>query len=58
MIPLLFVVIAKGGGVPWAGLGLKFLEAGEFSLKVLEVISLILDKGQEALVGVCESGVV
>ena len=53
MISLLFAVSAKGGGVPWAGLGLGFLGAGEFSLKVLEVVSLLLDKGQEALVGVC-----
>ena len=57
MIPLLFAVSAKGGGVPWAGLGLGFLEAGEFYLKVLEVVILLLDKGHEALVGVCESGV-
>ena len=58
MIPLIFAVSAKGGGVPWAGLGLGFLEAGEFLLKVLEVVSLLLDKVHEALVGVCESGVV
>ena len=41
-----------------AGLGLGFLEAGDFSLKVLEVVSLLLDKGHEALVSVCEGGVV
>ena len=35
-----------------------FLEASEFSLKVLEVVSLLLDKGHKALVGVCQSGVV
>ena len=58
VVTLLFAVSAKGGGVPWAGLGLGFLEAGEFSLKVLEVVSLLLDKGREALVGVCEGGVV
>ena len=58
MIPLLFAVSAKGGGVPWSGLGLGFLEAGEFLLKVLEFVSLLLDQGHEALVGGCESGVV
>ena len=46
------------GGVPWAGLGLGFLEASEFSLKVLEVVRLILNKGHEALVGGGEGGVV
>ena len=58
MIPLLFAVSTKVGGVPWAGLGLGFLEAGEFSLKVLEVVSLLLDKGHKALVGVSEGGVI
>ena len=58
VIPLLFAVSAKGGGVLWAGLGLGFLEAGEFLLKVLEVVSFFLDKGHEALIGVCEGGVV
>ena len=46
------------GGVPWAGLGLGFLEASEFSLKVLEVVSLLLDKGHKDLVGGGEGGVV
>ena len=46
------------GGVPGAGVGLGFLEAGEFSLKVLEVVSLLLDKGHEALIDVCENDVV
>ena len=51
VIPLLFAVSAKGRGVPWAGLGLGFLEASEFVLKVLEVVGLLLYKGHEALVG-------
>ena len=58
MIPLLFAVSAKGGGVPWAGLGLGFLEASEFLLKVIEVVGLLLYKGHEALVGGGEGGVV
>ena len=55
MIPLLFAVSAKGAEVPWAGLGLGFIEVGKFLLKVLEVVSLLLDQGHEALVGGCES---
>ena len=55
---LLFAVSSKGGGVPWAGLGLGFLEAGEFSLKVFYIYGFLLDKGHEALVGVGEGGVV
>ena len=58
MIPLLFAVRVKGGGVPWAGLGLGFLEASEFSLKVLEVVSLLCNKGHKDLVGGGEGGVV
>ena len=58
MTPLLFAISAMGGGVPWAGLGLGFLEAGEFSLKVFYIVGLLLDKGHEALVGGGEGGVV
>ena len=58
MIPLLFAVGAKGGGVPCTGLSLGFPEPGEFSLEVLQVVGLLLDKGHEALVAVRESGVV
>ena len=58
MGPLLFALGAKGGGVPCAGLGLEFPEPGEFSLEVLQVVCLLLDKGHEALVAVREGGVV
>ena len=58
VIPLLFAVSAKGGGVLWTGLGLGFLEASEFLLKVLEVVGLLLDKSHEALVGGGEGGIV
>ena len=58
MVPLLFVVGAKGWGFPCAGLGLGFLDLGEFSLEVLQVVGLLLDKGHEALVAVCQRGVV
>ena len=58
MIPLLFAVGAKGGGVLCDGLGLGFTEPGEFSLEVLQVVGLLLDEGHEALVAVREGGVV
>ena len=52
MAPLLFAVGAKGWGDPCAGLGLGFSEPGEFSIKVLQGVGLLLDKGHEALVSV------
>ena len=58
MVPLLFAVGAKGGGVPCAGLGLGFSEPGELSLKVLQVVGLLLDEGHEALIAVRERGVI
>ena len=59
MVPLLFAVSAKGGGVPWAGLSLRvFLESGDFSLKVLDVTGLLLDEGRQALVGRGQGGVI
>ena len=56
MVPLLFAVGAKGWGVPCADLG--FLVLGEFSLEVLQVVSLLLDKGHKALVAVSQRGVI
>ena len=52
VVPLLFAVRAKGGGVPWARLSLRvLLESSDVSLKVLDVPGLLLDEGRQALVG-------
>ena len=58
MVPLLFAVGAKVGGVPCANLGLGFSEPGEFLLEVLQVVGLLLDEGHEALVAVSQRGVI
>ena len=56
MVPLSFAVGAKGWGVPCADLG--FFDPGKLSLDVLQVVGLLLNEGQEALVAVSQRGVV
>ena len=56
MAPLLFVVGAKGWGVPCNDL--RFLEPDELSLEVLQVIGLLPDEGHETHVAVRQRGVV